>query len=190
MELMLPLYGIPSTTYRGARLPFTEPNPRMRTVAELPGCPDVLITDTPATSPAKALETFETFLLFKASPFTAFADPVKASLVDTLYPTTTTSSNEVFVNFNVALIEVSEPILTSCGSMLTEENTRIFAFSETLKEYVPSDFVIVPTDVPLTTTEALTTGSTLSSVTFPVIVRCCAQRWLMERLIANSSITT
>ena len=58
-----PVKGTPSTTYKGLRFPFTEPNPLIRIVAELPGWPDELITLTPATSPAKAWEILEIFLL-------------------------------------------------------------------------------------------------------------------------------
>ncbi len=76
----------------------------MRMVAEVPGCPEVLITDTPATSPVNALERLETFLLFKSSPVICFADPVKASLVDVLYPTTTISFSVDSVVFKLTLI--------------------------------------------------------------------------------------
>ena len=50
----VPLKGTPSTTYKGSLLPFTEPKPLIRIVAAVPGCPEVLITFTPATSPANA----------------------------------------------------------------------------------------------------------------------------------------
>lgn len=53
--------GIPSTTYSGARLEFTEPKPRILMLAFEPGCPLVEITCTPATSPVSALDNSDGF---------------------------------------------------------------------------------------------------------------------------------
>ena len=64
------------------------------------------------------------------------------------------------------------PIVTSCVSKLTDENTKDFAVAATVKEYEPSAFVTVPVLVPFTVTDTLPTGTSLSSVTLPVIVRC------------------
>ncbi len=54
MSFNEPENGASSTMYKGASEPFTDPNPRIRIVEELPGCPEVLNTATPAASPAKA----------------------------------------------------------------------------------------------------------------------------------------
>ena len=42
--------------------PFREPKPRIRIIVSLPGAPEPVITLTPATSPLKAWEIFETVL--------------------------------------------------------------------------------------------------------------------------------
>ena len=69
--------GIPSTTYSGARLEFTEPKPRILMLAFEPGCPLVEITCTPATSPVSALDNSDGFLLAIRSPLISVAEPVK-----------------------------------------------------------------------------------------------------------------
>ena len=71
----LPEKGIPSTTYKGSLFPLTEPNPLILTVGSLPGCPELLITLTPADSPANACETVETFLFSIDFIFTLAAVP-------------------------------------------------------------------------------------------------------------------
>ena len=69
--------GIPSTTYSGALLELTEPIPRILIVAFVPGCPLVLMTCTPATSPCKALLTSVGLFIDIFSPETCAAEPVK-----------------------------------------------------------------------------------------------------------------
>ena len=41
---MLPLYIVPSTTYKGALDALTEPNPRIRIEEDSPGCPVAAVT--------------------------------------------------------------------------------------------------------------------------------------------------
>src|SRR5690625_6154149 len=66
-EAISPSYGSPSTTYSGLVPALIEPTPRTRTVAEVPGCPLLFITCTPATAPDKELVTLETCLFSKRS---------------------------------------------------------------------------------------------------------------------------
>ena len=73
--------GIPSTTYNGERLEYAEPKPRIRILALLPGCPEVDITCTPATSPANALDSSVGFFNEICSPPISVAEPVKERLV-------------------------------------------------------------------------------------------------------------
>ena len=77
-----PANGIPSTTYKGERLPSGEPYPLTRTVATVPGWPDVFITVTPATSPANAWETFENDFASMFSALIVTAEPVKDCFVE------------------------------------------------------------------------------------------------------------
>ena len=71
----------------------------------------------------------------------------------------------------------------------TNQQGRGFSISPLLYlQYASS--TATPTTTQGSISEALGIGAPLSSVTFPVMVRCCAQRWLMERTIAIISITT
>ena len=54
IELISPVKGTPSTTYKGLRLPSIELKPLILTVAPAPGLPLVLVTATPADSPINA----------------------------------------------------------------------------------------------------------------------------------------
>ena len=55
IEEISPSKGIPSTTYNGLLLDAIEPIPRIRTVAEVPGWPLLLVVCTPATLPDNGL---------------------------------------------------------------------------------------------------------------------------------------
>ncbi len=79
--MILPEKGTPSTTYNGLLFPFTEPKPLILIVPTEPGCPDPLITVTPATSPTSAFVTFGKFLDSKFSLLTVVAVPAKALFV-------------------------------------------------------------------------------------------------------------
>ena len=54
---MLPLYIVPSTTYKGALDALTEPNPRIRIEEDSPGCPVAAVTWTPEAFPSNAAVT-------------------------------------------------------------------------------------------------------------------------------------
>src|SRR5690606_1243581 len=82
MELRSPLNGIPSTTYSGLAEALIEPNPRTRTVASEPGCPEPKVETTPGAAPSKALVILVIGLFSIVSAFTVATDPVKAERVD------------------------------------------------------------------------------------------------------------
>ena len=78
IEEISPSKGIPSTTYNGLLLDAIEPIPRIRTVAEVPGWPLLLVVCTPATLPDNALVMLETWRFSSLSAFTTLAEPVNA----------------------------------------------------------------------------------------------------------------
>ena len=57
-----------------------------------PGCPELLVIDTPMVIPCSFCSTLITGMSFIMSPFRVLADPVKEDLVKLPYPVTTTSS--------------------------------------------------------------------------------------------------
>src|SRR5262245_55324944 len=66
-------------------------------------------------------------------------------------------------------------ILISWATIPTAEMTRVFALAGTDNVKVPSVLVVVPMLLDFTITEALTTGSPLSSETLPETVLDCAK---------------
>ena len=62
-------------------LALSEPKPRMRMAGALPGSPEELVADTPATLPTSALVAVEVTRLVMSSLFTSTAEPVKADFL-------------------------------------------------------------------------------------------------------------
>jgi hypothetical protein len=83
---------------------------------------------------------------------------------------------------------VLDPITTSVVVISTAETTNALALDGTVREKEPSAFDVVPVVVPFTITDALATGLPLSSVTFPVMVRCASAKRLHSTKPVKSSI--
>src|SRR5688572_13783961 len=185
------LMGTPSTTHSGAVDAVIELTPRIRIAWLDPGCPDEAVDCTPATCPCNALSMEVKGLFSISAAFTVATEPVRSVRFLVPYATTTTSVIAPAFVDSVTGYSLLAVRLISFSPRPTEEKIRAFAVEGTEMEKVPSEAVLVPVFVPFTKTEAPGIGAPLSSVTFPVIVRCCcAQIWPMEREIAISSSTT
>src|SRR5690606_35005612 len=68
---VLLLIGNPSTTYSGWLLPLSELTPRIMIEDEEPGKPEVVVTSTPATRPARPFTKFSRCVWATVDPLTS-----------------------------------------------------------------------------------------------------------------------
>ena len=162
----------PSTTYNGLQ-PLMEFVPRIRISGSAPARPEFTIC-TPATFPCKEDNGFVAGLLAISSPLTLVIEPVKSLFFALPYPITTVSASTCESSFRVTLITLCAPTLTLCVVIPTQENTSTSS-GVTEIEYLPSISVMVPVEVPCTSTDAPISGSLAASVTVPVTVFVCAK---------------
>ena len=102
---------MPSTIQSGSLPALSELKPRMRIFGLSPGCPEVLVSCTPATFPARACATFDCCYLTMSSDLMTVAEPVKAYFFAVPNATTITSSIACVFSFSTTSIRVCVPTL-------------------------------------------------------------------------------
>ena len=153
--------------------PLMEFVPRIRISGSAPARPEFTIC-TPATFPCKEESGFIAGLLAISSPLTLVMEPVRSLFFALPYPITTVSASTCESSFRVTLIMLCAPTLILCVVIPTYENTNTSS-GVTEIEYLPSISVMVPVEVPCTSTDAPINGSLAASVTVPVTVFVCAK---------------
>ena len=153
--------------------PLMEFVPRIRISGSDPARPELTIC-TPATFPCREDSGFIAGLLANSSPLILVIEPVKSLFFALPYPITTVSASTCESSFKVTLMTFCVPTLTVCEVIPTYENANTSS-GVTEIEYLPSMSVMVPVEVPCTSTDAPINGSLAASVTVPVTVFVCAK---------------